>query len=94
MAIFHMHAQVISRATGRSAVASASYRAAERLYDQRLGKTFDYSRKAGVEHSEIMAPEGSPDWAHDREQLWNAVELAEKRKDAQLAREIQVALPT
>ena len=53
----------------------------------------DFSLKGGVEYSEIMAPDGSPEWVHDRAELWNAVEASEKRKDAQLAREIQVGLP-
>lgn len=51
---------------------------------ERLGKTFDYTRKEGVEHSGILAPEGAPDWVHNREALWNAVEAVERRQDAQL----------
>ena len=54
---------------------------------------FDYRRRRGVVHAEILAPEDTPDWMRDREQLWNAVERVEKRKDAQLAREIELALP-
>ncbi len=61
--------------------------------DNRQGLEHDYSRKRGVVHSEIMAPENAPDWMRDRDQLWNAVEAVEKRRDAQLAREIEVALP-
>jgi hypothetical protein len=60
---------------------------------ERTGAKHDYSRKGNVTHSEIMAPEGAPAWAFDRARLWNAVEAAEKRKDSQLAREIEVALP-
>ncbi len=93
MAIYHLSAKVISRTGGRSSVAAAAYRTAGRLRDDRQGVEHDYSRKGGVVHSEIMAPEDAPDWMRDRDQLWNAVEAVEKRRDAQLAREIEVALP-
>jgi len=93
MATYRLSAQVIKRSDGRSVVAAASYRAASKLKDHRLGETFDFTRKAGVEHSEILLPKGAPAWMADREKLWNAVEEAEKRKDAQLAREVQVSLP-
>jgi Ti-type conjugative transfer relaxase TraA len=93
MAIYHLSAKVISRAKGQSVVASAAYRSAEELHDQRLGQTFDYTRKGGVEYKAILAPEGAPAWVHDRNALWNAVEQVEKRKDAQLAREIEIGLP-
>lgn len=74
-------------------MAAAAYRSAGRLRDDRQGTEHDYSRKGGVVHSEILAPETAPDWMRDRDQLWNAVEAVEKRRDAQLAREIEVALP-
>lgn len=93
MAIYHLSAKVISRAGGRSSVAAAAYRTAGRLRDERQGLEHDYSRKGGVVHAEIMAPENAPGWMRDRDQLWNAVEAVEKRRDAQLAREIEVALP-
>ncbi|MDE8347581.1 MAG: MobA/MobL family protein [Acidocella sp.] len=93
MAIFHMRAQIISRAAGRSAIAAAAYRAGERLRDERTGQMHDYSRKAYVEHREIMVPEAAPAWMLDRAALWSGVEAAEKRKDAQLAREVHFALP-
>ena len=93
MAIFHMRAQVISRSAGRSAIAAAAYRAGERLRDERTGQMHDYTRKAHVEHREIMAPETAPAWMQDRAALWSGVEAAEKRKDAQLAREVHFALP-
>jgi hypothetical protein len=84
---------MISRSDGRSAVAAAAYRAGDRLTDTRLESVYDYTRKGGVVHSEIMAPETAPGWVHDRETLWNEVEAAEKRKDAQVAREVQLSLP-
>jgi hypothetical protein len=93
VAIYHLSAKVISRAGGRSSVAAAAYRAAGRLRDDRQCLEHDYSRKGGVVHAEIMAPATAPDWMRDRDRLWNAVEVVEKRRDAQLAREIEVALP-
>ena len=93
MAIYHFSAKVVSRANGSSAVASAAYRAAERLTDDRLGRDHDFTNKAGVVHSEIMVPEGTPERLADREALWNAVEAGEVRKDAQLARDVEFAIP-
>ncbi len=93
MAIYHFSATVISRTQGGSSVRSAAYRSAERLEELRTGETHDYTRKRGVEHKEILAPDNAPAWVHDRAQLWNAAEAVEKRKDAQLARNIDVALP-
>ncbi|GAA0318321.1 Ti-type conjugative transfer relaxase TraA [Sphingomonas oligophenolica] len=93
MAIYHFSAKVISRAAGSSAVASAAYRSASRLHDERLDRHHDFSNKAGVVHSEMMLPDGAPEHLSDREKLWNEVEAAEKRIDAQLAREIEFAIP-
>ncbi|GAA4776952.1 Ti-type conjugative transfer relaxase TraA [Stakelama sediminis] len=93
MAIYHFSAKVISRASGSSALASAAYRSASRLYDERLDRHHDFANKAGVVHSEVLLPDGAPEEWHDRERLWNNVEAAEVRKDAQLAREIEVAIP-
>jgi Ti-type conjugative transfer relaxase TraA len=93
MAIYHFSAKVISRAAGSSALASAAYRSASRLHDQRLDRHHDFSNKAGVVHSEVMLPDGAPEHLSDRERLWNDVEAAELRKDAQLAREIEFAIP-
>jgi len=93
VAIYHFSAKVIGRSAGRSAVASAAYRAAERLHDDKLDRDHDYTAKTGVVHSEIMLPEGAPDRWLDRAMLWNEVEAGEKRKDAQLARDIEISLP-
>jgi hypothetical protein len=93
MAIYHLSAQVIGRSSGRSATAAAAYRAAIQITDVRTGLLHDYSRKGGVAHAEIIAPAGVPAWVQDRTELWNRVEAAEKRKDAQLAREVNIALP-
>ncbi|MGV3455846.1 Ti-type conjugative transfer relaxase TraA [Sphingomonas sp.] len=93
MAIYHFSAKIISRAAGSSALASAAYRSASRLHDQRLDRHHDFSNKAGVVHSEVMLPDGAPEHLSEREELWNAVESVELRKDAQLAREIEFAIP-
>lgn len=93
MAQYRFSSQVVSRSTGRSAVAAAAYRAGASLADERTGLVHDFTRKRGIAHAEIMAPENAPDWMLDRSRLWNAVEAAEKRKDAQLSREVQLSLP-
>jgi len=93
MAIYHFSAKMISRANGSSALAAAAYRSASRLHDQRLDRHHDFSNKAGVVHSEVMLPEAAPEEWTDREKLWNAAEAAELRKDAQLAREVEFAIP-
>ncbi len=91
MATYRLSAKLISRASGQSSTAAAAYRAAERIHDERTGEVFDYTRRSDVLDRAILAPEGAPAWT--RELLWNAVEAAERRKDAQLAREVQVSLP-
>lgn len=93
MAIYHCSAKIISRSSGRSATGAAAYRAGVEISDERSGLVHDYSRKRGVDHSMIIAPDNAPNWVHNRAQLWNCVEQVEKRKDAQLCREIEVALP-
>ena len=93
MAIYHLHVKVIGRKAGSSAVAAAAYRSGSRLRDERLGREQDFSAKRGVVHSEVILPENAPQAWSDRERLWNAVEASEVRKDAQLAREVEFALP-
>jgi hypothetical protein len=97
MAIYHLSVKPISRAGGRSATAAIAYRSGERVHDLSTGETFDYTRKRGVEHSEIVLPDSAAkrdiNWARDRQALWNAAEAAEKRKDARVAREYELALP-
>jgi ATP-dependent exoDNAse (exonuclease V) alpha subunit len=93
MAIYHLHVKVIGRKAGSSAVASAAYRSASRLRDARIDRVQDFSAKRGVVHSEVLLPDGAPEMWSDRERLWNDVEAFELRKDAQLAREVEFALP-
>lgn len=93
VAIAFVAAQVIGRSAGRSSVAAAAYRAGTKLTDERTGEIHDFTRRAGVRESFILAPAEAPAWMKDHASLWNGVETAEKRKDAQLARELVVALP-
>ncbi len=93
MAIYHLHVKVIGRKSGSSAVASAAYRSGSRLRDERLDRSHDFSGKRGVVHSEVLLPENAPEAWRDRERLWNDVEAFEVRKDAQLAREVEFAIP-
>lgn len=93
MAIYHFSGTIISRSQGRSAVACAAYRSGEELHDEKYDKTHDYTQKQDVAHTEILLPENAPSKFSDRETLWNTVESVEKRKDAQLAREFNFALP-
>ena len=94
MAIYHLSAQIISRSSGGSAVAAAAYRTGERLFDERTGLAHDYSRRRDkIPDVFVMAPSSAPGWVHDQAKLWNAVEAVERRKDAQLVREVNVALP-
>lgn len=97
MAIYHLSTKPVSRGMGRSATAASAYRAADRVHDLSSDEVFDYSRKRGVEHAEIVLPSEAAkrdiNWARDRQALWNAAESAEKRCDARVAREYEVALP-
>ena len=93
MSIYHCSIKIISRAGGRSAVASAAYRSGKKLYNDETGMTHDFTRKGGVIMSEIILPPNAPKRYENREVLWNEVQQIEKRSDAQFAREIEVALP-
>ncbi|MFD2252105.1 Ti-type conjugative transfer relaxase TraA [Pseudochelatococcus lubricantis] len=93
MAIYHLHVKVIGRKAGSSAVASAAYRSASRMRDERIDRVQDFSNKRGVVHSEVLLPDNAPEHLGDRERLWNDVEAFEVRKDAQLAREVKFAIP-
>ena len=93
MAIYHLSVKVVQRSKGRSATAAAAYRAAEKIHDDRNDITHDYRKKRGVFGAEILAPSHAPDWVNNREKLWNEVEKIEKRCDARVAREIDIALP-
>src|SRR5690348_16732793 len=105
MAIYHLTAKLIQRSKGKNVVASAAYRRATRMYAEREDLTFDFTKKKDVIHTEMLITEHSPAWltsltstnetnAHSgSEKLWNLIEYIEKRKDAQLAREIEFALP-
>ena len=93
MAIYHLSAKIISRGKHQSAIASAAYRSGQLLTDEINGKTFNYSRKSDVAFSQIFLPDNAPKKFLDRQTLWNDIEKFEKNSNAQLAREIEFALP-
>jgi len=90
LAIYHFQMKTLSRSEGRSATAAAAYRSGQKIEDARTGKSFDYSQRSGVLLAEVITPDGG---TLDRQQLWNAVESAEKRCNSVVAREFVVALP-
>lgn len=93
MAIYHLSVKTFSRSNGQSATAAVAYRAGAKIHCDHERRDHDYSKKRDVIHSEIFLPPNAPSWATDRQQLWNEVERAEKRKNSTVAREFEVALP-
>jgi hypothetical protein len=94
MAIYRLEAKIISRGGGHSAVAAAAYRTGTKIRDERSDRLHDYSNRTKyVVESVILRPDNSPEWTAKTSSLWNTVEQAEKRKDAQLAREFILAVP-
>ncbi len=93
MAIYHLNVKNISRSDGRSVVTAAAYRAGAILANDAEERLSDFAGRRDVVAHEIRLPAGAPDWMADRTRLWNAVEVAEKRKDARLAKEVEFALP-
>ncbi len=94
MANYHFSVKPpISRSDGQSSVACAAYRAGEKIVDERTGKIYDFTRKKDVLRSTILLPENAPSSMSERSFLWNTVEFTEKRKDAQLARDVEISLP-
>ena len=91
MALFHLSVTQTKRSAGQSAIASAAYRAGERLYSEYYGEYSDYTRKGGVICSDILLPSHAPKEYADRQTLWNAVEKAERGKTAQLAYSFDIA---
>lgn len=91
--MYHLHVKNISRGDGRSAVAAAAYRAGETLPNEKEEAESAFGGRRDVRHAEIRLPAHASAWMADRATLWNAVEAAEKRKDARLAKEIEFALP-
>ncbi|GBD62048.1 nicking enzyme [Tetragenococcus halophilus subsp. halophilus] len=92
MAIFHMNFTNISASDGRSAVASASYRSGEKLYNEQEGKTYFYPRNVQPD-AFILTPEHAPEWTKNRQKLWNEVEAKDRKANSRYAKEFNVALP-
>ena len=96
MAIYHLSASIVKRSAGRSVTAAAAYRAAAKIEDITTGLVHDYTRKKGVDYSEILSPISANlgnEWLTNRQKLWNKIEEVERRVDAQLAREITISIP-
>jgi len=93
MAIYHCSVKLVSRSKGGNSVASSAYRSGEYLIDERTGVEHDYTKKSGIDHIEILLPSHAPEHFTNRSVLWNEVERIEKRKDAQLCREVELAIP-
>ena len=93
LAIFHCQIKIISRGKGKTATAAAAYRSGTKIVDDEFGETHDYTRKSGVAFSEILLCANAPSTYSDRQTLWNEVQKIEKQKNAQLCREVEVALP-
>lgn len=93
MAIYHCSVKLVSRSKGGNSVASSAYRSGEYLIDERTGVEHDYTKKSGIDYTEILLPSHAPEHFNNRSLLWNEVERIEKRKDAQLCREVELALP-
>lgn len=93
MAIFHLSVKIISRSKNQSIIAKVAYRAGEKLQDDETAKIYDYTHKKEVVFSEILLCENAPKEYLEKKILWSAVQKIEKQSNAQLAREIEVALP-
>lgn len=93
MAIYHCSVKIIGRSKSKSVIAAAAYRAGEKLYDRETGLTHDFTHKGGVVHREILLPDHAPEVYVDRQTLWESVTKVEKKSNAQLAREVEIALP-
>ena len=91
--MYRCEVKIIKRSSGRSSVAAAAYRSGEKLTDERTGQVHDFTRRKTPIATEILTPDGAPAWTRDRAQLWNRVEAAETRRDAQTAREFLLSLP-
>jgi hypothetical protein len=93
MAIAFARVSIHSRSKGHSAVAASSYRSGSVLFDKRIGVTHDFSRRQDVVYADLILPQGADAIFSNREYLWNQVEAAEKRVDAQLCKDMVLALP-
>jgi len=93
VAIAFAHVSIHTRSKGHSALAASAYRSGSKLYDARTGITHDYSNRHDVAFSTLLLPQDTISEFADREFLWNQAELAENRKDAQLCKDVVLALP-
>lgn len=92
MSTFHYQARILNKSK-HSAIASASYKSGEKLFSERDGEYRNYREREVKPDCFILAPENAPEWAYDREKLWNKAESAERSYNGQIARDIVIALP-
>lgn len=90
----HSPVRIVSRSKGQSSTAASAYRSGTRIECERTGEIHDYTKKQGVEFETIMIPEDAPEDIDDRKSLWNSLEKRERRKDSQLARDIEISFPS
>lgn len=88
-----MRVSIVKSRSGKSAIASAAYQSGDILHSDRLGKTFQYSGKEEIVHSEILLPQNAPHEYIDRETLWNAVEEVQNKSNSRYARQFVIAIP-
>jgi len=84
MALYHFHVSQVSRGKGQSCLASDAYITGTRLIDDYYGDVHDYTKKHGVLFTELLLPDYAPERLHDREVLFNELEVIEKHPKAQL----------
>jgi len=90
---YHCNVKPHTRTAGHSATAAAAYRSGTCIVDERTGEVHDYTRKEGVEYSQIMTPAGCPGWAQDRAALWNESERVNTRKNSRVCRDVKLSFP-
>ena len=93
MAIYHFHTSIVKASAGKCAVASSAYMSGEKLYDERLGRTFNYTNKEEVIYTEVILPDNAPRELYDRQALWNEVEKVQNKSNSRYARQFDMALP-
>ena len=92
MTIYHLSLKEMRRSQGRSSVAAAAYRLGEKMKDERIGKTFNYSKKSGILDKFFILPNGAKNF-QNTSHFWNEAERSENRKNSVVAREIIINLP-
>ena len=93
MASYHCNVKVLSRSKGRSSVQFSAYISGEKMYDERLGESFNHTSKEEVCYTEFSFADRVPEQIRTPDKFWNEVEQIEKTNDAQVCRTWEIALP-